>query len=230
MPVPPYIPFREFARQCVGAAKRLMLGTDDELRYACLELRLAIEALAYDTLQSYSEDVGDAVDLAHREWQPSKVLKALCDYDPIADLALRIEVREVGSDGNPKRGPPMFTGVDDRFDAEWAEKAHRSMGSFLHHRTISQIRRGKQIDRILLLREAERIVGRLEAILASPIHGTRSGLRFGYSCPDCGGHISVAKLPLLLMGQAKTSCSSCGAEWEAASGGEDAAPKFTRRA
>jgi hypothetical protein len=130
-----------------------MLGVDDELRYACLELRLAIEALAYDTLQSYSEDVDDAVDLAHREWQPSKVLKALCGCDPIAGLALRIEVREVGSDGNAEAGPPMFTGVDDRFDAEWAEKAHRSMGSFLHQRTISQIRRGQQLDRIVLLRE-----------------------------------------------------------------------------
>ncbi len=230
MPAPPHIFFREFARQHVGAAKRLMLGTDDELRYACLELRLAIEALAYDTLQSYSEDVDDAVNLAYREWQPSKVLKALCDYDPIADRALRIELWEVGSDENPKRERPMFTGVDDRFTAEWAEKAHRSMSSFLHQRTISQIRRGKYIDRIVMLREAKRVIGRLEAILASPIHGTRSSLRFGYSCPDCGGHISVAMLPLLLMGQAKTSCSSCGAEWEASSGGEDGAPKFTQRA
>lgn len=230
MPVPPLIPFREFARRHASAAKQLLLGTDDELRYACLELRLAIEALAYDTLQGYSEDLGDAIDLAHREWQPSKVLTALCDYDPAAGLALRIEVREVGSDGKPKAGLPMFAGVDDRFDAAWAEKAHGSMGSFLHQRTISQIRRGKTLDRIVLLREAERVVNRLEAILASPVHSTRSTLRFGYPCPDCGSDISVATFPLLLMGQTKTTCSSCGTQWEVTGGDGNDEPKFTRRA
>ncbi|WP_295708903.1 hypothetical protein [uncultured Brevundimonas sp.] len=89
MPQPPQIPFRQYARDHVEAGRRLIEGHGSELRYACLELRLAIEALAYSTLQNYSEDVDGAVDRAHDHWQPNKVLEELITYDPMADAGLR---------------------------------------------------------------------------------------------------------------------------------------------
>ena len=47
MTPPPLIPFRQYAAEHVAAAKRWLEGSGAELRYACLELRLAVEALAY---------------------------------------------------------------------------------------------------------------------------------------------------------------------------------------
>lgn len=222
-------PFRQQAKQHVAAAKELLNGSGQHLIYACLELRLAIEALAYDTLQNYADDVGDDLDEAHQHWQPSKVLKHLCEFDPIADMPLRIEMREVAADGAPKEGPPMFIGTDDRFSAKWAETAHGAMGSFLHQRTISHIKKGKSIDEAVPRRKATEVIDRLDPILASEVSNIRLGIRFGYQCPACGADISVAIAPLSLKGKAETACDSCGAEWDVVPGDDPASPRFSRR-
>jgi hypothetical protein len=180
MPKPPRIPFREFAADHLALAKQLIQRNTNELRYACLELRLAIEALVYDTLQDYAEDNDDAVRLAYQDWQPDKVLKALSAYDPMTDTSMQITVREVALEGQPDSEKPIFIGIDDRLTTEWVAKAHRSMGSFLHQRTISQVNSGKHVDWKVLTAEARRVIERLDAILASPVHNIRSDIRFGY--------------------------------------------------
>jgi hypothetical protein len=211
MPQPPQIPFRQYAKDHVLAARRLLEGQGNELRYACLELRLAIEALAYSTLQTYSEDVDDAVARAHDHWQPNKVLEALAAYDPMADVGLTVTFHTVSRDGSV--GEHVFSGTDRRFTAEWAAKAHRSMGSFLHQRTISQIKRGKTINETDLRRQANEVLEMLDGILASEVHDIRLGVRFGYQCPDCQSEMSVAMTPLLLTGRASTTCPGCGVAW-----------------
>lgn len=223
---PDLIPFRDFARKHVAAAKELLAGGGPQLRYACLELRLAIEALAYATLQTYLEDDSDSVQAAQSDWQPSKVLDALLDYDPMADMSFRIVMHSVAPDGEP--GEMVMDAVDKRFSAQWAAKAHRSMGSFLHQRTIREVRRGKQLDETVLRREARRVLETLEPILASPVHDTRVGFRFGYSCPGCGDELSVALMPLMLTGATRTRCPSCGIRWRAESDRESGAPRFSR--
>jgi len=224
----PY-PFRQQAQQHVAAAKALLNGSGQELIYACLELRLAIEALAYDTLKNYADDVGDDLNAAHQHWQPSKLLRHLVAFDPIADMALLVEMREVAGDGGPKDGPPILVGIDDRFTADWAETAHRSMGSFLHQRTISQLKKGKSIDETILRRKAGEVINRLDPILASMVSNIRLGIRFGYQCPACGADISVAIAPLLLKGKAKTACDSCRSEWDVGPGERPDSPRFVRR-
>lgn len=221
---PDLIPFHAFAQTHVDTAKALA-QEGPALRYACLELRLAIEALAYATLQTYAEDESELVVSAQADWQPSKVLEKLLDYDPMADMALRVVMGTVEPDGTA--GAVVMDEVDRRFTAAWAGKAHRSMGSFLHQRTIREVRRGKQIDEAVLRGEALRVLATLEAILASPLHDVRVGFRFGYDCPGCGEGLSVALLPLMMTGVTRTRCPACGAGWRAEEGGENGTPRFT---
>lgn len=102
------------------------------------------------------------------------------------------------------------------------------MGSFLHQRTISQIRRGRTINDTDLRRQAQQVLEVLDDVLASEVHDIRLGIRFGYECPDCNGDISIAMAPLLLKGRAATTCQTCGAAWLAEGKEADGSPRLTR--
>jgi hypothetical protein len=67
----------------------------------------------------------------------------------------------------------MFDGIDRRLTVPWVEKAHRSLGSFLHQRTISQLKKGKAIDEAKVRTEASRIVIMIREVLASEVYGIK---------------------------------------------------------
>ena len=229
MPWPAKVPFREYAKQHVATARVFLEKDAKSLRYACLELRLAIEALAYDTLQTYAEDNSPEVDKAMKVWQPKRILDHLKKYDPAVEMSLRIEFRAVPTGAGSLADQEPFVGVDRRFDAEWAGDAHHRMSQLLHQRTIAQLMGGEQIDEELGRRHAGEVLARLDDILASEIHGVRSDIRFGYPCPnpECDGDISVAMLALMQSGGAFTTCYSCNKKWLAGPNGEDNTPAFT---
>ncbi|MBB2841562.1 UNVERIFIED_ORG: hypothetical protein GGE64_005346 [Rhizobium etli] len=206
---PTYFPLREQARKHLKNAEELLAGEGQQLIYACLELRLAIEAIVYETLQAYEKNLTPDVAEAYRHWQPNKVLELLRRHDPLADTSLRVEVRRVADDGGPAEGPPFFEGADNRLTVEWVEKAHRSLGSFLHQRTISQLEKGKPIDEAKLRTEATRISVRLEEVLRSDVHGIRITGGFDFPCETCNTSLTVAMAPLILEGFAEIECGSC---------------------
>jgi transcription elongation factor Elf1 len=224
MSPPPLLPFRDLARGHVAAAKALLQGQGAPLRYACLELRLALEALTYDVLQSYQDDLDDAVDIALKEWHPAAILEGLAGYDPIGDatLVMDFKFRLPGQDWQ------SIVGREERFTAAWAASSHRALSSFLHQLTVGQLRKGRKLDEAKLRAKTSEILDKLEAVLACPFHDLRLGFRFGYDCPDCGGGLSVALLVLMTTGRAKTTCPDCGALWRAEDGGTDNRPVFTR--
>lgn len=225
MSPPLHIPYREMARDHLDAAKALLEGEGRQLRYACLELRLAIEALTYDVLQAYGDEIDPTIDALEGAWHPKTILDALAAYDPIGDATLvaRMRIRTPGGewqDLNEIR--------EQRFSAAWASKANFALGNFLHQATLAKARAGKGFDEAALRRKAEQVVGEIEAILDTPFVDIRRGFRFGYNCPGCGGSISVGLMALLLTDQARTTCEGCGVTWRAEGGGEDGAPLFTR--
>jgi hypothetical protein len=224
MSPPPLLPFRDLAREHVAAAKALLQGEGASLRYACLELRLALEALTYDVLQSYQDDLDEAVDLALKTWHPAAILEGLAAYDPIGDatLVMDFKFRLPGQDWQ------SIVGREERFTAAWAAGSHRALSSFLHQLTVTQLRKGRKLDEVKLRAKAGDILEKLDAVLACPFHDLRLGLRFGYDCPECGGGLSVAMLVLMTTGRAKTTCPDCGAAWRAEGGGADKQPRFTR--
>lgn len=98
----------------LDTAEELLCGHGQRLIYACLELRLAIEAIAYDTLQTYEENLCPEIVEAYKHWQPSKTLRLLSTHHPQVNVSLRVQIREVGDDGASDADQPIFDGVDRR--------------------------------------------------------------------------------------------------------------------
>ncbi len=178
MPVPAKIPFRQYAKEHVEKAKGFLSEGGSALRYACLELRLAIEALAYEILQTYAEDDDPAVAKALKKWKPREVLENLRKYDPLIEISLRVEFRLAESGETDLPSEPTFVGTQVRFEVEWADTAHHQMSQLLHQRTIAQIQDGNQIDEAVARRDATGVLEKLERILASEMTDIRSDYVF----------------------------------------------------
>ncbi|MBB2821671.1 UNVERIFIED_ORG: hypothetical protein GGD51_005166 [Rhizobium esperanzae] len=202
-------PFREQARKHLKSAEELLCGKRQQLVYACLELRLAIEAIVYETLQAYEKNLSPDLAEAHQHWQPNKVLEFLCAHDPLVETSLRIQVRKVGDDGAPVDGPPLFDGIDQRLTVNWVEKAHRSLGSFLHQRTISQLKKGKAVDETKLRTEANRICIGLKKVLGSEVYGIQLTGGLPICCETCGSDLNATMASLMLEEFVDVKCETC---------------------
>ncbi|MGN8154335.1 hypothetical protein ACTJK5_18855 [Agrobacterium sp. 22094] len=202
-------PFREQARKHLKSAEELLCGEGQQLVYACLELRLAIEAIVYETLQAYEKNLSPDVAEAHQHWQPNKVLELLSAHDRLVDTSLRVQFREGGENGAPVGGPPLFDGIDRRLTVNWVEKAHRSLGSFLHQRTVSQLKKGKSIDETKLRTEANRIHIRLKEVLGSEVYGIQFAGGLPICCETCGSDLAATMASLILDGVADVKCATC---------------------
>ena len=63
------------------ATARLKTGNDDDVIYACLELRKCLEAYAYFLLSHYLSEA--SFKLVQKTWQPDKVIKELLAIEPM---------------------------------------------------------------------------------------------------------------------------------------------------
>ena len=100
------------------------------LRYACLELRLAIERIAYQKLQLRLSDVGTR-DIAG--WQPKRVLDTLmelADPDLDSDYALSMGQREGG--GDPETDTFTLIGRNKGINPKDIGKHWQKLGHFPH--------------------------------------------------------------------------------------------------
>ncbi|NKC52259.1 hypothetical protein HED63_26525 [Ochrobactrum cytisi] len=88
------------------------------------------------------------------------------------------------------------------------EKAHRSLGSFLHQRTVSQLKKGKSIDETKLRTEANRIHIRLKEVLGSEVYGIQFAGGLPICCETCGSDLAATMASLLLDGVADVKCAT----------------------
>src|SRR5687767_11114263 len=87
--------YRHSAREHLRNAKvELGANLDDRLKYAALELRMAMECLTYDRALAYKDEFPPD---EYETWQPSKVMSVLLEIDPTADkdCTMAIGVEEV---------------------------------------------------------------------------------------------------------------------------------------
>ncbi len=179
---------RHIARQCVSRAKNLLSrGDEASIRYACLELRFAIEYIVYSQLQAYIKEVSDD---ALKKWTPKQVISEMLEVDPYADKSATIAV---GLEHKYGASPPpeemQLLGQDRRFSMNWANKNHNALGNYLHAPTIHQLEseRGQSVSAII--QKATQIVCECEQILNSQVLNINFGEFFELDCIDCGTHI-----------------------------------------
>lgn len=176
---------RQAARTCVIRAKNLLVNGDEpSSRYACLELRFAIEYLTYDLLQTYRDEL--PYDIV-KKWQPREIISEMRNMDPYADCSSQLFVGPEVSLGAP---PPTNVewkslGEEHRFTMEWANKNYNALGNYLHASTLHQLESGSTPKPETILARVTEVLHECERVLNSRIWNNNFGNFFWFDCGDC---------------------------------------------
>jgi len=199
------VDYRARARGHHETALRLLAsGSAEDLRFACLSLRSTIEALAYDMVQLYRNDLPPET---VKTWQPNKVLAELADLDPGCQGTMKIEVGPVASDEGP-----TITFVDRRLTSDWVNEHYHKLGNFIHENTIYDVEQGRDGSQPKIRDRAERIAKDLGEIIES--NGWNFRMTFDCDKPCvCGGAFVFKFSPHQRSCRAR--CSGCDAYCEA---------------
>jgi hypothetical protein len=199
------INYRSKARAHVQAARE-MLKSNDALAstYACLHVRFAIEALAYDRLQDYLFEVSPE---AMNGWTPKAVLKELLFTDPNACSPVSVTIGWRPDPDAPPR--EIHLGESYQLSAAWANKMHNALSSFLHLPTIKQTPANeRENDRQQASRrKAEEALQEIDRILSSTVSGWRAHRLVRTQC-KCGS--LIARDLEFIEGGKIVVCSACG--------------------
>jgi ribosomal protein L37AE/L43A len=175
---------RHSARECVTRA-RTLLNIDDEpsARYACFELRSAIEYLTYDHLVTYRDELDyETV----KKWQPRELIVAMREIDPNADMGVELQVGPKYVPGEP---PPTegykSLGREHRFSLKWVTENYNALGSYLHSPTLDRIETGRTPKVEEIIGTATKVLNECEQVLQSPIFRVNMGMFFSRNCMDC---------------------------------------------
>lgn len=112
------------AMSCLDKAIQLAASRQpDDLRYACLQLRMSIEHLFYELLPHYKAELPTAV---FDTWQPKQILDALieCNPDVTSDASLAIRDAEGKA--------VLFTGAQTAVSKKLLKENYHRLGAFLH--------------------------------------------------------------------------------------------------
>jgi hypothetical protein len=191
------------AKRSLDKARKLIAAADpDSLRYACLQLRSAIEELFYELIPLYKDEL--PTDIIH-EWRPVQIIDALVDCDPLVEQDTRICMFDYDGDGNP--APPGYVGEQKAVSHKLLQKYYHALGSYLHAPLP-----GKQHDFAKLAKRlaatadvvAKRCAGEVLANLAA---------KATFTC-DCGRHVTRNVRALEISPLVVCPDSKCRAQFE----------------
>ncbi len=153
--------YRPLAREAVARAKTQLDGHDAQLKYAALELRMAIEALVYDRLQIYKDEIapGD-----YEPWQPRKVMEMMLDIDPWADQDRTILVGLEDVPGVAAKDM-SYVGKENVLSLATIKKNYDALGSYLHLPTVKQLEAGRAPSFKSLRNRLDKIIAAVELVL-----------------------------------------------------------------
>jgi hypothetical protein len=116
------------------AATLLASGVESDLSYAALELRMAMEAIAYEKLRLYAPRLPESI--FDKMWQPPQIMKALLEFEPWAMENKTISNARTDEDGSSTE--QVIIGEHFSFKLQWLRKAYNTVGQFLHTPTPKQ--------------------------------------------------------------------------------------------
>ncbi|MCW1430022.1 hypothetical protein [Novosphingobium sp. JCM 18896] len=151
--------FRSLARCYADCATRWLDDADERSAiYAALDLRFALEALAYDLASDYLEELGDPAAL---EWQAPKLIERLIGIDPYAGSTVYL------SKVDPETGEKITVASDVRMDLKKLKIRYQKLNSALHAPTIAKVESGKPRSMDNLRHECRNILKIVEKVLGS---------------------------------------------------------------
>jgi hypothetical protein len=210
--------FRHLARESVGRARaELASGDRARLKFAALELRMAIESVTYGRAQSYRDEIPQA---ECRTWQPKKVMQLLIDIEPHADKGSSIAY---GIEEMPGVAAKEMTslGAEQVFGLRAIKAHYNALGSYLHMPTLKQLEEVGEPDLAKLHKRCFTIIGLLDGVLSSPVFNINFGTFSSIECmnPDCGKTVR-RRIP---SGQTAltAACLECAMGYEVSVGAND---------
>lgn len=184
------------------AEARLATGEDDDVIYACLELRKCLEAYAYMHLVNYLSQV--TFDLVQRRWQADKVIKELIAIDPMMSTSGFLTWRRDGSTKTQK------VGEDRRLSTDHLKTYHK-LGSFLHLPMVRSSRTKTDFDGARRL--AKELCDAIAALYAPGwVNAHFNPPMWEFQCRSCA--FPVARRQDRLTTGDTIECGNCGQRWE----------------
>lgn len=161
-----------------------LLKSDSEADhvYACLELRLCIEAIVYQALLHGMKSIPNNI---IEKWQPIKALEMLTEIDQFAEGELTVSVN-LSNNLTPPVNGWIHLGERKMPTVKWLKKNYHSLGNYLHSREPSKASTPRKIAK----EKANSIAKDLEGLISGNLLSftKNSDIRIS-SClsPDCEG-------------------------------------------
>ncbi|MXX36322.1 MAG: hypothetical protein F4Z50_16430 [Gemmatimonadetes bacterium] len=156
-------------------------GDSGRLRYAALELRLAMEALTYDRALAYRDELPPS---EYETWQPAKLMAVLIDIDPTADQDSSLRIGREEEYGVV--APAMTLLGSERVLSMATLKGHyHALGSYLHTQSLKQRRSGTPLDFYKMRSRCEKIAEAIRKVLSSSVLHITLGNFFTLPCMEC---------------------------------------------
>lgn len=196
-----------------AASEQLETGSDSALKYAALELRMAMEAITYDRALAFKEEFPTE---EYDTWQPKKVMAVLLEIDPMTDKDSTIAFGLEEEYGVPAKQMTSL-GTETVLNMGVLKKHYDALGSFLHIQTIKSTKAGKTVDHKKLRKRCEEIWAYLDKVLSSPIFNSTLGVFSSRECAECGKKIRK-RIP---QGEntIQVECSNCIASYRVSDSG-----------
>jgi predicted transcriptional regulator len=199
--------FRQQAREALSrAVNELASNTSERLKYAALELRMAMECLTYERAQSYASELPPT---EYETWQPRKLMLMLLEIDPRADKDSSIAA---GLEEVRGKEAEVVTslGAEKVLNLSMIKKHYDALGSYLHTPTIKQWGSGRPVDHKRLRARCDQIIQDIEATLASPVWNINFGKFSEIPCLRCQHQVRKR-----MNGPNENArCFKCGATYE----------------
>lgn len=207
--------YRQQARDLLKSAEE-EIGSDDEqrLRYAALDLRMAMEALTYDRALAYKDEFPPS---EYEKWQPRKVMSILLEIDPTADKDCSLAVGVEKEYGVPV--PEMQSlGSEVVLSMKVLKQHYDALGSYLHLQSLKNTREGKSLNFTKFRNRCETIRDFISKVVSSPVFNITLGRFATIECMECKSPIRK-RLPV---GQESTEakCHNCLASYTISDEGE----------
>jgi len=201
---------------CFARAKKMLSLGDGSLRYACLELRFCMEAMAYDKLNTYSKRLPSGL---LERWQPPQAVRALLELEPDADQDFELRMSLESAPGVPT-GEWVNLGSHKSLKLDWLRKHYNKLGNFLHVPLPSTKPRSVQHSSGELRQYLEEVVAEMEPVVVSTMDASFAAV-VTFQCSVCKEMVPANLAGVQKSHKAVCLSPQCGAEFIATNKGNE---------
>jgi hypothetical protein len=174
--------YRDAAKTSLDRAKSALdSGKDYYLKYAALELRMALESLVYERAGLYKEESSNK---SLSTWQPKKLLGLLLDIDPFTDHNSTIFIGKEEEYGKPSNDMKPL-GTERVLSLSEIKKYYDRLGSYLHTKTIDQVKKGKGPNPESMRTRCMELCEIIHEVVSSPIFNANIRTTSRMKCSNC---------------------------------------------